>query len=286
MVRKIWSLNRPRYGSHPTSAAVPGVAYLLASALVLATPHSPLTAQSPTDQVEVRIRVVDARTGDPIPQANLVFLSPAGQRLGSRTSDLAGHASFAVRREAGVKLRAGALGYQTLETPTVFFEESEWLSLDLFLDADAIPLAPLEITARQSRPPATFGAEEFEHRARLGFGVHFTAEDIERLRPGRVSDLLREVPGVRFRPSGPAGGRIIEMSRTPLGRGGGACPTQIYMDGMLVTRRGAGEIFLDDFIQPNDLEAMEVYRGASTVPAEFLNEDSHCGVVVLWSRRR
>ena len=42
---------------------------------------------------------------------------------------------------------------------------------------------------------------------------------------------------------------------------------------------------IDEVISPGSVEGIEVYRGLSTVPAEFLNPDAECGVIAIWTRR-
>ena len=42
---------------------------------------------------------------------------------------------------------------------------------------------------------------------------------------------------------------------------------------------------IDQFISPMDIEAIEVYRSASEVPARFTTAASNCGVILIWSRR-
>ncbi|MEX1183198.1 MAG: hypothetical protein WEF86_08165 [Gemmatimonadota bacterium] len=39
---------------------------------------------------------------------------------------------------------------------------------------------------------------------------------------------------------------------------------------------------IDDLVRPLDLEAIEVYRGPSEMPAEFAR--GTCGAIVLWTR--
>jgi outer membrane cobalamin receptor len=99
-----------------------------------------------------------------------------------------------------------------------------------------------------------------------------------------VSDLLRTVPGVQLEATG-AGTR----PRVTFGRASGSdCATQIFVDGFLVNRGGPGgvnDIRLDDVVSPGAVEGIEIYRGLSTVPAEFLNADAGCGVIAVWTRR-
>lgn len=75
------------------------------------------------------------------------------------------------------------------------------------------------------------------------------------------------------------------MARSPVGTGGGPCPVQIFLDGRLITRGAVMEVPVDDLVTPEAVEGIEVYRGLSTVPPEFLTPNSRCGVVAIWTRR-
>jgi len=89
------------------------------------------------------------------------------------------------------------------------------------------------------------------------------------------------------------------------------CEPRVFLDGLVVIRGGSrptarqpggdpaseledlfedprfGAMALDDLISPNVIEAIEVYRSASQVPAEFGGSGvfTRCGVVVIWTRR-
>lgn len=105
--------------------------------------------------------------------------------------------------------------------------------------------------------------------------------------------MLRSVPAVRILGSGsPSQRNHIQMSRAlPDAGGRGGCPVQVFLDGVLLTAqplstfRGPMGVPIDEVINPRDLEGIEVYRSMGTVPAEFQNTYSRCGVIVLWSRR-
>jgi hypothetical protein len=127
-----------------------------------------------------------------------------------------------------------------------------------------------------------------------------------------MTDLLHSVPGVRTLPS------TSGLSRSGIGfRGsrlsqGGACHPRVYIDGIVVIRGDArarglnvqgfpeiasdlegsdpslrDEIALDDFLMPEDVQAVEVYRRASEVPARFggMSTETQCGVIAIWTRR-
>jgi hypothetical protein len=99
--------------------------------------------------------------------------------------------------------------------------------------------------------------------------------------------LLMEIPGVYADRTGTgASARSIRMGRALSGPGGGPCPVQIFLDGMLATRPGAGgDVSVDDLVSPLDVEAIEVFKGLGSVPPEFLNVYARCGVIAIWTRR-
>jgi hypothetical protein len=73
--------------------------------------------------------------------------------------------------------------------------------------------------------------------------------------------------------SGRAGARLDE----------GACRVRLYLDGMAMHDWDL------EFLRPDDLEAIEIYQGAST-PVEYqhLRDPDGvypCGVVLIWTRR-
>lgn len=245
----------------------------------------PLSAQQ-SRAVEVQGRVLDARSSEPVPGATVVALDSYGDRIARRVTDESGSFAFEVRRRNVLRLRAGGFGYETVTTPDLHLDENDFFLLELFLDVDAVPLAPLEVVARSARRIERSPLfENFDHRVERGFGSYFTRDDIERIEPHRVTDLLTRIPGVHLSGSGVGHRRILSIGRHQMGTGGGACQVQIYMDGNLVTRRGTGDVSVDELVTPQSLEGVEIYRGLSTVPPEFLNPNSDCGVVALWTRR-
>jgi hypothetical protein len=102
-----------------------------------------------------------------------------------------------------------------------------------------------------------------------------------------LTDILQETPGVRVDRQGSGTTRRVIHLGPPLpGPGGGDCPVQIFVDGMLATRStGGGDVTVDDLAQPQDVEAIEIFKGLASVPAEFLNRQSRCGVIAIWTKR-
>jgi hypothetical protein len=34
-----------------------------------------------------------------------------------------------------------------------------------------------------------------------------------------------------------------------------------------------------------DVEAIEVYKGPASIPAQFIDSDTQCGVILIWTKR-
>jgi hypothetical protein len=239
-----------------------------------------LGAASPMEaQVRLYGRIADEATGAAIAGAEVVLVDERGRPVGSRTVGDDGEFEFLVRRNGPYTLHASRFGYLDATSPRLWLGEHSIVRVELRLDANALLLAPLEVVARS---PARGSAVLANYHARLraGVGNFLTREDIDRMRPARISDALATIPGVFLQSGGGIGAsRVVTMSRAM-----GGCPAQIFVDGFLINRRGAFAV--DEFVTPGAVEGVEVYRGMATVPAEFLTpEGSRCGVVAIWTRR-
>jgi hypothetical protein len=239
-------------------------------------------------QVFLTGRVVDEDTSLPITGVRVVLLDNSGRHVASRGSDDDGAFHFSVRREGPYQLRASRIGYQETTTPRLWLGEHQFVEVELRLHPDAVLLAPLEVVARSpsTRTSAVLDGFYTRHRSSAA-GIFITREEIEQRRPAFVSDLLATVPGVHLVSAGRGTRRAVYMSRA-IGRE--ACPAQIFVDGFLFNRRlgmtGVDPgLVIDDAVNPGSVEGIEIYKGIGGVPAEFLNPDSRCGVVAIWTRR-
>ena len=119
----------------------------------------------------------------------------------------------------------------------------------------------------------------FNARRVRGVGTFITREEIEKRQPGKMSQLLRYVPGVYvpqdnsdMRPSGVGMRRAAGLSSQ------GSCGVQLYVDGQHYP-----DGRLDDF-RPAEVEGIEIYKSASEIPAAFRSRDTMCGVIAIWTR--
>jgi len=86
--------------------------------------------------------------------------------------------------------------------------------------------------------------------------------------------------------SRPEGTRLVSgrsgISASPRGNlaASNACAMQYYVDGIFMT---PGTFSVDEIV-PVQLEALEIFRGPSEIPARFRQRDTGCGLVVIWTR--
>ena len=60
--------------------------------------------------------------------------------------------------------------------------------------------------------------------------------------------------------------------------------TNVYLDGVRVIRdTSPSDVTLDDFVLASEITAMEVYRNAAEIPAEFGGAVGRCGAIVIWT---
>jgi hypothetical protein len=136
----------------------------------------------------------------------------------------------------------------------------------------------------------------FETRRQLGFGTYFSYQDVERLNPMKVSDLLRrtsgivldragamvDTMGVNNRATDTTGLRATDGGTRIWQRGGFAdwCLPGIYLNDHFLNRLTAEDI--DNWVRPRELLGIEIYT-AATAPAQYQRSDG-CGSIVIWSK--
>ncbi len=210
-------------------------------------------------------------------------------------------------RRIGYRPAAFALpkGWGLTDTVTVLLTES----------AQALP--DLEVEAKAWKPVRYAGTTKYDdlfRRQRLGIGSYLSREDLDRKPAIQTLELLQGIPGVRITigPPGLEWGNNITIARCS----GSSSKVNVYVDGArmiggagllsqetsaaTVDRKispfdrstsgsafGSGGTPRDvieklNRIPPGDIEMIEVYRGASQLPAEF--HDDGCAAIAVWTR--
>jgi len=148
-----------------------------------------------------------------------------------------------------------------------------------------IQLAEVTVLARATKPLRYAGTTKYDEvflRQRVGFGTLVTREDIDRRFEFHTYELLEGVPGVSVW-NGPPKRIRFARCQNPTG-------VSVFIDGMLQIpadyrpRSDNDEPVIEMLsrINPRDIEMIEVYRGASEIPAVF--HWNGCAVIAIWTR--
>jgi hypothetical protein len=107
--------------------------------------------------------------------------------------------------------------------------------------------------------------------------VFVTRAEIEERHASRLSDIVRNLPGVRIDRRG-ARGATLRFNASANDRRD--CFPQYWVDGQVA--RGAD---IDDF-PPGDVHGIELYSGPAKTPLAFSSTGTarNCGTVVIWTK--
>ena len=224
-------------------------------------------------------RVV-SRLGEPIGNAE-VTIGEAGDGRARTNADGRFGIALAVsgRREVHVR----AVGYE----PMVF---STYLTPRQAVLPDFIIEHTVQVLAERNVTASTLGLRGFEYRRRTGQGYYLTREQIEKRKALTAAQLFTGIPSVWVQQSGTVAIRRTE-GQIGLKFPGGCLPVY-YVDGVpreIPMPQFSGimppDLGPNNFVTPNEIEAVEVYKGLGSIPVEFKKLDAGCGVIVIWTRR-
>lgn len=229
-------------------------------------------------------RITDGRSDRSVESAELALVDDGVRKM----SDGRGRFLFDALTPGIYRLRVSHLAYEDMEQ-VVSVPGNRTVEVNFALSADPIEVEPLVVSVVRDRRLEVRGFyERRDFSEAVGNGFFMDREDLRREPANRVSSLLNRVPGVRTECSGNGRNcRIIMTSGNPSlsgGRQGGCQNSNVYVDGVRVIRDTGGPPEpIDNFVSPAEIVGMEVYRGASEVPAEFGGSVGRCGAVVIWT---
>lgn len=249
------SRSRPRLSAF---AALPLLLTLAALSVrsAVAQPGSPV----------LTVSVHAADTERPLPGA---LVSTASHGI-QGTTDRNGMLRLSGLRPGLHTLHVRYLGYAS-GTADVQLTAGRAESVRMDLEVQPLQLAAVRVEGRRS----LLETSGFNLRRRAGFGTFVTRDQIVRMQPRVLSDVLRRVAGIAMtsRPGGVSGARV-RGTKVMMG----SCPIQYYVDGTMAA------YFNVDDVRPEDVEGLEIYRGAATIPPAYNKGTALCGVVVIWTR--
>lgn len=210
---------------------------------------------------------LDAVSRDAVAATVVTVLGEDGDSLLATLSDAQAAFRIELPSSGTYRLRARRIGYETVETAPILVARDETLLVEVLLGADPIDLEPLAVVGRRGGS-GTVSAHRrrVERIQRTGIGYAITREDLDAHRYAYLTDYFTRVPGVRVYRAG--------MTSTLTVRG---CQPMVFVDGV----RAPG--FDLNSLNPEGLEGIEVYRGATEVPVE-LSGVGNCGAISVVSR--
>jgi hypothetical protein len=252
-----------------------------------------LAAPAPASAQVVRGVVQEDGSRRPLAGATVQLLSQGGAAVATARTDSAGAFTLMVGRAGAYRLRLTHPSFVALDSLPLVLAAREAVQLELRMGRSAIPLEPLVVTARQEPRLAAF-QERLQQPG--GVGQFVRREQIES-RPGavRVTDLLRELPGLEIVTVPPRGGSdrdgpppagtsnetMPRVQMIAIRSGTAYCEPAIFIDGMQF--RQVADSGIDDILHPGMLEGVEVYPRAAGLPQEFMVPNT-CGAVAFWTR--
>jgi hypothetical protein len=167
------------------------------------------------------------------------------------------------------------LGYEAERIP-VEFAAAGVIEQTVRLTPEPVAVGGVTATG-EARDPGLEMRGFYDRQAR-GLGAFMTTERIEELNQSRTVDLFRYMRGFKLNYDRRRGEYYVVANRGG-GLGGDCSGPMVYLDGTLVADRA--NYF--QFVNPENIAAIEAFAGPSQVPVEY-RSNAACGVILIWSR--
>lgn len=174
-------------------------------------------------------------------------------------------------------LLARRIGYGAEAVP-VDLTSRDTLRVTITLPKFVATMDTVVVRARRERALDKIG---FSQRKRAGNGRFIDREQIESRVATNLTDLLRQVPGLRV-VYGSNNQPVIVGTRGPSGFSNNGGCVQYVVDGMPWFSAEPGDI--NNFIYPSEIMGIEVYQAGMAAAAVASSSD--CVTVVIWTRTR
>jgi len=245
----------------------------------------------------VRGHLLDLEAVMPVSTGAITLIS-GGERLAATGTDEEGYFFLPIPNPGEYQLEARRLGYATTRSQAFQVMAGDTLTVRFGVRPDAVLLEPLLVVGRTGRGLSRFS----DHMEEWGEGIFLTPEMIDSIAPRHYGDIFRNQEDIWLSwgwgtlSTGTQG--PVPRARTYRGRG---CMT--YMVNR--TPVGSGNRYILEGIDPETIEAVEIYRYPGEVPPDLRNfgdmtvassrsgafgsatysilDFYECGVVVYWT---
>jgi len=169
------------------------------------------------------------------------------------------------------RLWARRIGYQE-RSDSLRVPPRALVDVTIVLSTAPIELEGLVVTVRSP----VLARHGFYARQEQGYGgVFIDRAEIERRRPQSVTDIFKNVPGLRVVYGGIYGSKVFVNQRVTFDDANlPGCEPLLWLDGIRST------MTIYDLMRAEEIEGIEIYAGGSA-PGKF---NHLCGTIVIWTR--
>lgn len=247
-------------------------------------------AASPSARSQVvRGTIVDSETREPVVLAYVGLLAPGREVVVAALAEFDGSFSLEAPKAGSYFLYIDRTGYRPILDGLFELGAGGEVELSIGMSPEPVELAPLVVGVEGGVPDLS--SVGFYERRDGGFGHFIEREALERASVTNLSDVLRNIPRLQVTTPAPSALAPTQVLSPQIfiRYGTEYCSPTLYIDGrpvvfgtMQATRRAVRP---DDFVDPSEVEAVEVYTSPADTPLMYENTGG-CGVVVIWTRKR
>jgi hypothetical protein len=212
--------------------------------------------------------IVDKASRAPLARVEIIFVGDSRSVL----SDSVGRYTFDSLPSGVVRFIVRAAGYPV--TPLIVaLMSSESMATLIELDSSSAGRSAaqrLPLVTIDAPRPVSRRLVDFERRRLTGLGQYITRAQIDSAGYNNLQDAMRNLRGIHI--DCVAEGCHIRMSRAPM-----QCNPEYVVDERV-------DNYFGPAVPIRDIEALEVYTGASDVAGEFAGRNAGCGVIVIWTK--
>jgi hypothetical protein len=248
---------------------------------VLGVVLSLVTQPVPTFGQAVRGTIRDSSTRQFVPNASIVLLGELGDTAAIGSTDDNGAFVVGSVEWGTFVLSVVRLGFNPHVDGPLRLTPGDTVDVSYQLSPLAVRMDP--VVVETAATVLHLQRAGFYHRQRLGFGHHIEPSRIESRRNAAqdIADLMVGLPGVQVvYPRAGAFGKSIKLTGMPSIATSCSSPL-FFLDGIRVLASGN----LEEIIRPEEVQAIEIFRRPSEIPAQYGGPDSGCGVILIWTRR-
>jgi len=229
-------------------------------------------------------RLLGRGTDRPIELAVVTMVEETGDRVAVTITDDLGRFSLTSPKVGSFYLTASAFGYETSSAGIFDLGRDAEMTVDFRVEPRPVAVEGLSISTHANESRRNLVASGFLDRLSRGIGKFITPFEIENSRARSTVELFEGIPSVSLANLK----RSSTTSRVIVLRGTGAaaaCYPRYYLDGAAID---LGTDELNAAVPIEASEAIEIYSGASEIPAQYLGDLPTAGWCVdraLWRDR-